>query len=309
MKLSKYQLAIIALIITNVVWGASFPIYKWSLENVPPFTFTFLRLFLGGLLVLPFTLHNLKVARRDFLSFFCMAFFGVTIPITAIFLGLELTSSINAPIILSSGPIILIIFAMIFLKEHPKKKVFYGTGISLLGVLLIIFQPVIEQGLDVSILGNLFFLITAVGTVYHTIMIKKLVARYSVMNLTFWYFVIGSLPLLPFVYFETHQTPVFQNLDFQGLFGIIFGVVFASFLAHVAYNYGIKYIQASEAGIFAYVDPLAAIVIALPLLNETLTPFFLIAAFLVFLGIFIAENRIHYHPFHKLRYTSPSKNL
>ena len=301
MRLSKYKLAIIALISANVIWGAAFPIFKWSLENVPPYTFSFLRLFLASLLILPFTLHKLTIKKQDIPDILLMSFFGVTIPITAIFLGLKYAPSINGPIIVSSGPIFLILFAMLFLKEHPKRKVFLGTFVSLLGVLLIILRPAFEKGLDSSIIGNVFFLATTIGSVYHTIMTKRLIERYSIMTLTFWYMFLGSLPLIPFVVTEVHATDFMQNLNMQGLLGIGFGVLFASFIAHIISNFGIKQISASEVGIFAYVDPLAAILIAMPLLGEKLTPIFLTGSFLVFLGICIAEARLHWHPFHKLR--------
>ncbi|MBI4097267.1 MAG: EamA family transporter [Candidatus Levybacteria bacterium] len=301
MRLNKYKLAVIALILANVIWGASFPIYKWSLQNVPPFTFSFLRLFLASLIILPFTMHTLTIKKQDIPHILMMSIFGITIPITAIFLGLKYAPSINGPIIVSSGPIFMILFAMLFLKEHPKRKVFIGTFVSLIGVLLIILRPVFEKGLDSSIVGNLFFLATTLGSVYHTIMTKKLIERYSIMTLTFWYMFLGSLPLIPFVVTEVHATDFMQNLNMQGLMGIGFGVLFASFIAHIIYNYGVKQIPASEVGVFAYVDPLAAILIAMPLLGETLTPVFLIGTLLVFLGICIAEARLHYHPLHKLR--------
>ncbi|MBU3979441.1 DMT family transporter, partial [Patescibacteria group bacterium] len=61
-----------------------------------------------------------------------------------------------------------------------------------------------------------------------------------------------------------------------------------------------KYISASEVAVFSYTDPIIAIVIAKPLLGETITNTFLIGSLLVFFGIFISENRIHYHPIHLL---------
>ncbi|MBI4084673.1 MAG: DMT family transporter [Candidatus Levybacteria bacterium] len=301
MHLSKYKLAILALIFANIIWGAAFPIFKWSLENVPPYTFSFLRLFLASFLILPFTMHKLTIKKQDIPDILLLSFFGITIPITAIFLGLLHAPSINGPIIVSSGPIFLIIFAMLFLKEHPKKKVIFGTFVSLLGVLFVILRPAFEKELDSSILGNVFFLATTLGSVYHTIMVKKLTERYTVMTLTFWYLFLGSLPLLPLVASEVQTTNFIQHLNTQGLIGIGFGIIFSSFIAHLMYNFGVKQIHASEVGIFAYVDPLIAILIAIPLLGEVLTPVFIIGTLLVFLGIFIAEGRLHYHPLHKLR--------
>ena len=65
MKLSRTQLAIIALIVANIIWGAAAPIFKWTLQEVQPFTFTFLRFFFSALVLLPFTIHRLKINAED----------------------------------------------------------------------------------------------------------------------------------------------------------------------------------------------------------------------------------------------------
>lgn len=300
MKISKVKLAILALIFANIIWGAGFPIYKWSLESIPPFTFVFFRLFVGGLVILPFVIHRLKISIKDLPYIITMSIIGVTIPITFLFLGLEKTTSLNGPIIASSGPILLILFSMFYLREKTKPKVIIGTVVSLLGIFAIIFQPLLTQGFDGAILGNLFLVIAAVGSVIHTVMLKKLLNRYHPLTLIFWYFVISGLPLIPFVMVESQPHGFLGSLDTQGLIGLIYGVFIASALAHVLNAYGLKHIAASETGVFAYVDPIAAALIALPLLGEVITPSYLLAALLVFLGIFIAEGRVHYHPLHRL---------
>lgn len=113
-------------------------------------------------------------------------------------------------------------------------------------------------------------------------------------------FLIGSLPLLPAVLWESQSFSLTQ-INSQGLIGLTYGVILAAVLAHYLLAFGIKYIRASEVGVFTYVDPIATIVVAVPLLHEVITFPYLIGAALVFLGIFIAEGRVHYHPVHKLK--------
>ena len=124
--------------------------------------------------------------------------------------------------------------------------------------------------------------------------------RNNPLTVTFWMFLIGSLPLLPLALWEAEKFDIFA-INTQGAIGLIYGIVLAAVLAHFFLAYGIKYIKASEVGVFTYVDPIATIVIAVPLLHEAITFTYLIGAALVFLGIFIAEGRVHYHPVHKLR--------
>lgn len=301
MQLGKIQLSILALIIANVIWGASFPVYKWALSDIPSLTFVFLRFYIAALILLPFVYKDLKVKREDWWDLFLLSFVGITVSISLLILGLKLSSSINAPIIMSAGPVILIIGSFFYLKEKLKKKVVAGTTISLLGVLVIVLMPVFKEGLDGGILGNLLLVGAAITSVVHALLLKKIMPKYKPLTIAFWQFLIGSIPLLPFFFIELNQTHWTANINMKIIIGIFFGAVLATAVAHSIYAYGIKFIKASEVGVFTYVDPVATIIVAMPLLNEKITPLYIFGAFFVFLGIFIAEGRIHYHPFHKLR--------
>lgn len=301
MQLGKIQLSILALIIANVIWGASFPVYKWALSDIPSLTFVFLRFYIAALILLPFVYKDLKVEREDWWDLFLMSFVGITISISLLILGLKLSTSINAPIIMSMGPVILIIGSFLYLKEKLKRKVILGTLVSLIGVLLIVILPVFKEGLDGSVLGNIFLVGAAITSVVHALLLKKIMPKYKPLPIAFWQFLIGSLPLLPFFFIELNQTHWTSDINMKIIIGLFFGAVLATAIAHSIYAYGIKFIKASEVGVFTYVDPVATIVVAVPLLHEEITPLYLAGAAFVFLGIFIAEGRLHYHPFHKLR--------
>lgn len=301
MRLSKYHIAVLALIATNIIWGASPPIFKWALVEIPPFTFAFIRFILASFILLPFTIHNLKIDRKDIPKLAILAFFGFFLHIALLLFGLTLTASINAPIIASSAPVFLLIGSALFLKEKIMNKTIYGTVVSLLGIILIILRPLIEEGLNVSIIGNVLLLISTGAFVIYTILLKEYNFRYNSFTLTFWLFVITSLIYFPFFLWESAGANVFAAMDIKALIGILFGAVLTSVVGYVFYNFAIQKIPASETGVFLYIDPIITVIVALPLLGEELTPSFLLGALLVFIGIFVSENRIHYHPFHKLR--------
>ncbi len=62
---------ILALIITNIIWGAASPIFKFALQNIPPFTLAFIRFFFAGLLFLPFVfLFYQKLSLKRWLEVF-----------------------------------------------------------------------------------------------------------------------------------------------------------------------------------------------------------------------------------------------
>nr|MBI5455834.1 DMT family transporter [Candidatus Levybacteria bacterium] len=303
---NKRKLAIIALILANVIWGASLPIYKWTLQSVYPFTFAFLRFFIAALILIPFIAKDFKFEKKDIPKLIFASIVSITIQIPLLLFGLKLAPSINAPIIISAGPIILLGSSVIFLKEKVSPKLFTGTLISLFGVMVLMFNPALESGFSGAVLGNFFIFLATICSVIQALIIKKIVENNGALITVFLTFLIGSLTLLPPALLEYNSVGLFI-FDIKSIIGIGYAVILASIIAHYFLFFGLKNIKVSETGIFTYVDPIATILVAIPLLHEVITESYLIATVLVFLGIYIAEERIHYHPFHLLKKSSLNK--
>lgn len=302
------NLPILSLILANIIWGAASPIFKWSLEAIPPFTLAFFRFYIAAIILFCFLREKIfDVKKKDFFKIFLCGFFGVTINISFFFWGLQLSKAINAPIIASTAPLIIFAFAVIFLHEKIKKNKLIGLFIGFFGIILIIIQPIIDQGgLSIESLGDLFILVATLGAVGQTIFAKNLMNDQAHLNpfvLTFWMFAIGAISFFPMFIVEVAK-PTFNPstlLEIQPLTGIIFGALLSSLVAYSLYIFGLSKIKAAETGIFTYIDPIIAILIAIPLLHENITWEFIAGSILIFGGIWIAERRIHYHPFYKLR--------
>jgi len=302
---------ILALIIANVIWGMASPIFKFALTNIPPFTLAFIRFFFAGLIFLPIALNKWqKLTARQWLEIILVGFFGITINISFFFMGLGKTESINVPVIASSGPVFVYLLSIIFLREKPKLKVLAGMLFALSGVFLIILSPLILDGKKFvfrAIEGNLFILIATFGSVLQTVFGHGVLKKVNALQVSAITFLFGSLTFIPFIPKELAIWDI-SFLNFAGLTGIIYGVFFSTALAYFLFYYGVSKLNAQEVGIFTYIDPLAAIVVAGPLLNEYPNLFYLIGGVLIFGGIYFAEGRVHWHPFHRLKNTTNTTN-
>lgn len=298
---------VLALIITNIIWGGASPIFKFALQNIPPFTLAFIRFFFAGLIFLPLAIKNFqKISFRRWLEVFLVGFFGIFINIAFFFLGLKKTESINVPIIASSGPVFLYIFSILFLKEKPRFKVFFGMMTALLGVLIIVLSPVFFENKNFvfgEIEGNFFIVLATMGTVFSTIIGKDLLKKVNPYFVSAFSFLTSSILFLVFVPQELKNWN-FNDINLNGWVGVIYGVFFSSALAYFLYYYGISKLQAQEVGIFTYIDPIVAVVIAYFLLGEIPNFWYVLGSIFVFGGIYIAERRIHWHPFSKLKIKS-----
>lgn len=295
---------VLALVITNIIWGGASPIFKFALQNIPPFTLAFIRFFFAGLIFYPLAHQNWKkLDLIQWVKILFVGFFGISINISFFFLGLKRTESINVPVIASAGPVFIYLLSILFLKEKPKIKVFFGMMISLIGVLIIILSPIFLDGKRLvlgAVEGNLFILLATMGTVVQTIIGRDILRKVNPFQVSAITFLFSSLTFLPFIPKELSSWDI-SMLNIQGLVGIVYGVFFSSALAYFLFYYGVSKIKAQEVGIFTYIDPIVAVLIAIPLLGEYPNFYYLLGSLLVFGGIYFAEGRLNYHPFHKLK--------
>lgn len=293
--------AILALVIANVIWGAAAPIYKYVMANgtLDPMTLAFTRFFIASLLLLPFVAKDLKIQKRDLLYIFLIGF-TIAIHIGLLNIALVYTSSINAPIIGSAAPLFLVPISFLVLKEAFSIRKIIGCIIGFIGVLLILLLPVIEHGFDKSLGGNLLLVASTFTAVAHTVLTKEVIERYKPMVLVWWSFLIASIVFAPFMF---ANNPPFLEKGFLAvdMFGIVYSAVFASVICYILYYFALKRLDASDVGMFTYLDPVVTVFVAIPLLGEIPNLEYFIGTFLVFLGIYVAEQRIHYHPINLIK--------
>lgn len=301
---STVQKAYAALIVANIIWGAAAAIFKLSLQNIPLYTLAFWRFFLGALILWALLGKKITLAlssRADAVLLFLYGMLGITLNIIFFFEGLKRTFSINSPIISSAQPILILFLALVFLHETFHWKKFIGMLLGTAGILVIVLEPLLAQGVDGSIIGNIFLVIATLAAVGQTIVGKKIVGRYNPFAFTFWAFLIGAASFLPMAITEYITIPnLYQSLDWRGYLGIGYGAIFSSAAGYGLFAWGLSKIKASDTAVFSYVDPVIGTILGALLLHEPITPLFLVGALLIFGGIYVAEGRIHYHPVLKL---------
>jgi len=302
--MNPVQKGILALIIANVIWGFASPIFKWSMGNIPPFTLAFLRFFLASIIMTVYLRGKIRLPRYDkkeLLALLLYAQTGIVGNIIFFFFGLQLTLAMNAPVIASAAPIMIFLAAPFFLHEKLKTKKIIGMAVGTLGILAIVLEPIYYNGLDGNFLGNIFLVLATIAGAAGTLVGRKLFQEHDPINLMYWAFIIGAVTFAPFAAYEFGKDPtLYSSLNIQGITGIVFGAVFSSTIAYMCYGWGLSKIAASEASLFSYVDPIAGTVLAYFMLHEPITIPFIVGGALIFLGIYIAERRLHYHPLHRL---------
>ena len=231
---------------------------------------------------------------------------GISVNVAFFFLGLNLAPSINVHIIGALGPLVLYFLSLILLKEKPHPQIIKGMFICLLGAAFIVFSPIINAEIThdttypiaSQIMGNAFFVLSMLGGVLMVIHTKKVGEKVDPFTITGIQFFVGALSFFPFMISEL-KTWSFSSLTESSWVGIIYGIFFSSAIAYFAHNYAIRKISAQQIGVYSYIMPVIAVVVAIPLLHEYPDFFFIVGSIFVFIGMFISERHPHMHKIHK----------
>src|SRR3989344_7970913 len=94
-----------------IIWGATAPIMKLTLTQVPVFSLVFIRISIAAMILLIFTYKKLKIKKKDICLFIWAALTGVSFNLTLFLLGLKLTEAITASILVASVQILTLLAA------------------------------------------------------------------------------------------------------------------------------------------------------------------------------------------------------
>ena len=149
-------IAHIALFLVNVIYAANYLVAKGIMPDfVQPSGFILLRV--GGAVILFLILKLFvkeKIEKKDYGRLILAGLFGVAINQLFFFNGLNLTSPINASIIMTSNPILVMVISHIMLREVITRNKIIGVLIGGLGAVLLLISTKHSKFAEIIIAVN-----------------------------------------------------------------------------------------------------------------------------------------------------------
>jgi drug/metabolite transporter (DMT)-like permease len=293
--LNKRSIAHIALVFTNLFFAINLSAVKHltNTQLVKPFGLNVVRigvsvfLFWAMFLLKPV---NIKIDRQDRMRLFLCALSGIAINQIFFIKGLSLTYPIHAALLLLTTPILIVFIAAWILKEKLSLFKLAGLALGVCGALVLILAKDASGNGDNVLQGDLFIIVNAISYTIYFIIVKPLMVKYNAIVILRWIFTIGLALVLPFGWIEFTEIPWQQYgaIDFTSM-GLI--VITGTFFAYLFNLYGIKILGASVAGFYIYTQPVFAALIAMLFLHEQLELYKIIAASLIFSGVYLANKQ------------------
>lgn len=295
--MSNRQKAYLLLLATAIIWGMASPVIKFTLFQIKPFAFLFWRFFITCLIFLP---AFVIIARREkesllgLLRIAPLGILGITLTLSFIFLGLERTTALDASVLVAIAPIFICVAGVLFLKEKITRLEMIGITLAFTGTIIMIAQPLLEGTTFAArnLIGNLLIIISNLAWTAYVILSKEEFKKHSPFIITATSFFTGLLTILPLALAEQginlfHYQPLLFSSG--AIWGVIYMSLFSSVIAYFTFALGLRLIEASEASLFAYLQPIFAAPLAVFWLGEKITFPFILGASIIVLGIFLAE--------------------
>lgn len=292
---NKYFVAVMA-VIACILWGSAFPVLKITYAELQIGTddvsarmlIAGARFLLAGLMVFAvqklFLGQPVRLPRKNLLPLVILGLAQTGLQYFFFYNGVARISGIKGAILNSVGNFFVVILAHFI---YTNDRLNFGKVLGLItgfgGIILVNWQPGTTIGWEFSIRGEGFLIFAGLTSAFGTFWAKRLGKTLNPVTVNGYQLTFGSLLMLALGI----PTLMEGSLNTTPLFWLLF--VYSAFLSAAAFSIWytlLKYNKAGEVTIYRFVIPISgAILSALFLPNERLTPSILAALVLVAVGI------------------------
>lgn len=277
-------LDILIAIFVSFTWGSNFVVVKLGAAEVPSFITLAIRFFVTAIIILPFVkkpklpFKELYITSLVFTSY-------VSFVYLAIYLG---ASAKLAVIIMQLNAPLTIILAKFLLGEDFTFNSIIGILLSLVGVIIIIYNPNLES--------TLISIILLLGGVSLNALFNIQSRKYSKLpplDSLFWYSLIGTPHLIILsLIFEGNPIDSISGNSYVFWSSVFYSVSMAGILGLTGWIYLLQKYPVHKVMPYNLLVPLFGVSCAILVLKETISIHFIIGGMLIITGVMYSQKKV-----------------
>ncbi len=292
MKNNKNLIAYLALAAVCIIWGTTYLGLRIGVTQFPPFLFSMIRFLSAGIILVGFMLTLGKAAWPDRRTLFNQAICGllmVTMGISVVGYAEVHVSSSVAAVICSVMPVWTILINLVVNRdERPNWLILLGAATGLSGIIMIFGEhlgefsdPNYTKGIILIFAANFCW---AMGSVF----IKKKNQNSNPFLNAGLQMLFGGILLVPFSLVLDDYTNLYASPAV--IYSLIYMSLVGSVAAYACYSYAIKNLPMTIVSLYAYINPIVAVILGWLILNEKLNAQIAIAILVTVAGIYLVNR-------------------
>ena len=288
-KLQNVTRAHLGLLLANLVWAVNYPFYKVLMPHyITPVALATFAVTVAGLLGLVSLFWGgiEKIDRNDIYKFIGAALLMGIAKKLLLMIGMQHTSPIEASIIATLGPILVLVFSFFFgIDRFTPMKVF-GMVLGMGGALLVILSGGGAVTSGEKLMGNLFVVGAIAASSFSMVWLKELIMRYKPVTLLRWIYPVAAVMMLPIGLGPLLRTD-FSAMPAHVAWIVAYVAVVPTFGPNYLLIYSLHYVKPTISSIYFYLEPVIATAISVAMHMDTLSWDRALASLAVFAGVLL----------------------
>ncbi len=286
--------AYIALLITSLVWGTTWVVSKIGVQKTPAFEVASIRQFSGGIIYVCFFLFK-GLPLPTWKQFRWLTLMSILMFVSSnglATLALRYIPSGLAALIAALYPLSVVLIEMFFYKNN---KINWGTFIGLFlgiaGIALVFYDSAFHNHAVGFWFGVSLSLIAMITWAVATIFISRRKTEMNPYYATGWQMLISSVIMFLIVLVTGNSIPI-TSIPYQTWAALAYLVSAGSIFAFIAFIYSMKNLEPGIAALYAYVNPIVAILVGSVIMNEKLTLNIIIGSAITLGGVYLVNRSL-----------------
>ena len=280
------------LVFVMFIWGFNLPAVKYLIIEMEPITVSAFRIFVASLtvfVILAAMRLLRKPSKQEWKYIVLGALLNVVFHHYFLSIGLSMTTSSNAGLILGTGPVLTAVLVSLIMRIYPTKLQWGGVALGLLGVSATVLAT--GEGTSGLSIGDAFVFISITAQVFSFLVISKAAKTLDPRLLTAYMFLVGSL-ILFLISLVQEPGEIKEFFDVSPMFWIAFfgsGIV-GTAVGHMLYNYSIGKAGPSKAAIFMNFNTVFTLIGSSLFLGEIITTRHIFGLLLIVGGVILGSG-------------------
>ncbi|MEM7294155.1 MAG: DMT family transporter [Pseudomonadota bacterium] len=272
-------------------WAGNTVIGKSIVTTIPPFSLSFWRWTLAGLLLAPFAIPVVWRERQFYIEHWklitVLAFFSITIYNTFQYWSMQWITATKVGIISASLPMFIFLLSWLIGVETIGRKKLIGLLLSLTGVAIVIVAGGgVDSGAFAALTpGDGLILMAVIVFAYYSVYLNRLPGDFSIVGFLFVNIVLGTVGILPFYAYDLAMGSNAWPVNVTTASALAYVAVFPSIVSGVLWLRGIRLGGPALGGICYNFIPVIASVLAVVFLGEKFTAVHFFGIVFVLLGV------------------------
>lgn len=274
-----------------IIWGWTFVATKILLEELGAVEIFALRLAIGvPLLAIILVARRvpMRVGRAD-----ARAVLVAAAILTGHFLlqlaGLMRTTATNTGWIIAFSPLAVVLLSFVLLGERVGRRGVAGIAIATGGILLLVSRGRVLELAWLRSTGDWLILASAFTWALYTVATRDLARRRDPLAVAFGILLVAGVVMAALFAVAGDPARV-RGLSPRGLAALLYLAIPGLALGQWFWQVGVAGLGAARAGLFLYLEPLATVALAVPLLGEVFGPVMAVGGGLVLAGVYVAQR-------------------